>query len=559
MTNTLPLKNIWLLAVVVSSLLMIMPLLNEFAPDAVAHMNALDCFVNQFWSGDVYPRWCYEMNTGLGAAVFLSYYPFSYFISALLMPFNWLNFSGTQMYFFALWFCNIITYVTAWYWLRDVAGDKRAALAAMVYLVIAYRLEVFISRSSFPETWLMAWLPLLLLFTRRLVLGQSGATLRLAFIMAVCLLTQVPTTINTLLICGIYVLLMAWGKWVVYLRLGLSTIFAVLITAFYFAPAMYYAKFFMDMSDGHLKAVWVNRHMMLDDFFDKGFLLLNLCVVVLITVFIVTKFLHKKNKIVDVFINKEIQVVAFCSLLAFLLLLPVGIPFWDSLRMLGIPAFAWRMQAFISLACVYLIAVYMRYLVTEKQQKTWRFDYAVFLAFLYFLSITLYPLYTDDDAKDRNILLQGKIHHFEDFFPKWITEDYKDTRKLMERYQSKKGDEPLVFIASGKGKISDAVWSNGEIHFSARSDKPVTVVADHYYFPIWKAKDAAGIDIITEPDKNSGRLGLSLPAGEHRVTIYPEIYKGNLLLEWCRQISFAALLIWLGLYWRFRRANASTT
>ena len=45
-------------------------------------------FSEQFWSGDLYPRWLIGMNSGLGSPHFFFYAPLGYYIAA---AFHWLS------------------------------------------------------------------------------------------------------------------------------------------------------------------------------------------------------------------------------------------------------------------------------------------------------------------------------------------------------------------------------------------------------------------------------------------------------------------------------------
>jgi hypothetical protein len=53
-------------------------------------------FAAQFWSGELYPRWLMDMNSGLGSPTFFFYAPIPYFVTSLIYPlvpndpFGWL-------------------------------------------------------------------------------------------------------------------------------------------------------------------------------------------------------------------------------------------------------------------------------------------------------------------------------------------------------------------------------------------------------------------------------------------------------------------------------------
>ena len=50
------------------------------------HLKWSKHFVEQFWQGDVYPRWLINMNDGLGSPTFFFYAPIPYYFSSLFHP-----------------------------------------------------------------------------------------------------------------------------------------------------------------------------------------------------------------------------------------------------------------------------------------------------------------------------------------------------------------------------------------------------------------------------------------------------------------------------------------
>jgi len=54
--------------------------------DAVTHIQYQHHFSEQFWKGDLYPRWLAGSNKGYGSPIFLVQYPVPYWITAVLRP-----------------------------------------------------------------------------------------------------------------------------------------------------------------------------------------------------------------------------------------------------------------------------------------------------------------------------------------------------------------------------------------------------------------------------------------------------------------------------------------
>ena len=60
--------------------------LPETSDDTVWHVIYFDNFATQFFSGEIYPRWLYLTNGGLGGPTFFFYQPMSYYIAAIFRP-----------------------------------------------------------------------------------------------------------------------------------------------------------------------------------------------------------------------------------------------------------------------------------------------------------------------------------------------------------------------------------------------------------------------------------------------------------------------------------------
>ena len=58
--------------------------------DTKEHLSFGEHFAEQFWQGDLYPRWLLNMNNGLGSASFFVYPPFSV-LRIRIAPARWKN------------------------------------------------------------------------------------------------------------------------------------------------------------------------------------------------------------------------------------------------------------------------------------------------------------------------------------------------------------------------------------------------------------------------------------------------------------------------------------
>jgi len=150
-------------------LLVSWPVLIHGAPDlshdALDHARWAKQFGTQFWEGDWYPRWFTNVNGGFGGPSGFFYPPLTSYVSTVFWPFvavrdpdGWLA-AG-----YAIVAGQILSGITAYWWLRSLAKPGAALLGAAVYVIAPYHLasDVY-QRGASAEFWVFVWFPLVLL------------------------------------------------------------------------------------------------------------------------------------------------------------------------------------------------------------------------------------------------------------------------------------------------------------------------------------------------------------------------------------------------------------
>ena len=157
------------LAILLFAVLLCLPCLMRGIPrgyDAVTHVEYQRHFSEQFWKGELYPRWLAAENKGFGSPTFIIQYPLPYFLTALLRPV--LRFSadnnreGREL--------GVLVFVllsaaglSARSWLCWLSPPAAATLAAMAYMSLPYVLaEAIYARAAIGELCALVFMPLLL-------------------------------------------------------------------------------------------------------------------------------------------------------------------------------------------------------------------------------------------------------------------------------------------------------------------------------------------------------------------------------------------------------------
>ncbi|HKD86741.1 MAG TPA: hypothetical protein VKB58_18480 [Terriglobales bacterium] len=157
------------------SLLLTLPVLIHGAPDlshdGLDHARWAKHFAQQFWRGDLYPRWFTDVNEGFGGPSGFFYPPLTSYVSSLFWPlvaahdpYGWLS-AG-----YSLVLALVLSGITAYLWLRSIAKPGAALLGAVVYVLAPYHVAIDLyQRGASAEFWIFVWLPLVMLAAQRLI------------------------------------------------------------------------------------------------------------------------------------------------------------------------------------------------------------------------------------------------------------------------------------------------------------------------------------------------------------------------------------------------------
>ncbi len=168
--------------------------------DTIEHINFTRHFTEQFWSGDLYPRWLVDMNHGLGSPTYFVFPPLPAYLCALLEPVGRaLRFNSFNV---ATFLALLASGICAFLLLRKTVGPTEAAVGAALYMAMPYHLVIdFYRRCAIPESWALAWMPLILYFLpgvvaarRRAVVGfaVSYALMVFSHLISVAMFSPIP-------------------------------------------------------------------------------------------------------------------------------------------------------------------------------------------------------------------------------------------------------------------------------------------------------------------------------------------------------------------------------
>jgi hypothetical protein len=212
--------------------------------DARLHVLWSTAFLNQFASGDIYPRWLSAMNDGLGSPTFYFYAPLPYWITAvagIALP------TGSSLSPIAIAAAiglagsALTFYVSS---LRSCSWQV-AFCTAIGYMLAPYHLAIdLLQRCAFGEFWAFVWLPLAIASVLQCFTLAPGAVHRLALAFAALMLTHLLTSLMfcTLLALLPLALIRESNRVAILLRIGGGITLGALMSMFYWLPAISFQK-----------------------------------------------------------------------------------------------------------------------------------------------------------------------------------------------------------------------------------------------------------------------------------------------------------------------------
>ncbi|MFK8183086.1 MAG: 6-pyruvoyl-tetrahydropterin synthase-related protein [Phormidesmis sp.] len=211
------------------------------AHDFAFHFVYSKHFSEQFWQGDLYPRWLQNMNSGFGSPTFFFYAPIPYYFTSLFSTIANNPISSCTELSLSSVLALVASGLSMYFWLKEIAPRNAAAIASLIYMAWPYHLFIDLYlRYAFAEYWSFVWMPLILYFSARILTGSKRNVIGLAISLALLALTHLPTFIIFFPVPVGYALLMAGREQqkTIFVHLCIATILAVGLSAIYWLPAM---------------------------------------------------------------------------------------------------------------------------------------------------------------------------------------------------------------------------------------------------------------------------------------------------------------------------------
>jgi hypothetical protein len=564
-----------IVALVLLTLPAIQPLLQDEMPhtdDGYLHLyRAIALEHSLRHDGSLYPRYSSGLVYGYGAALFNYFPPSTYYPTVFL---HWAGLSFVQAWVGTLilfvWIAAFGTFLLGKEW----AGDTGGFITAAAYVYAPYLLFDTVIRGTSSEMGGLVLLPWVMWgFTRLAFYGQqrdfTAAFLTFALFIPMHNLVTLHGTVMLAGYCA-YLWLSSTQKLRVFSQLLIAAIIAVIMTAFFWLPALgetEYTK--IDAVASNLSSIDVTRSLrpLLEVFAlprtaDPTQLqppipiVLGWVQIILGVIGTGLAWQKRTRKIIS------LQIVLWLIVIIVVYLqLPISAIVWEKVPLIGYSQFAWRTIGLPSLTLALLAGIGGALIIDRIQVQSLKSAaLCVFLALIVLYGIPyLYTTYTSVaadsivDAQDFERRTGAlTISSYSEYLPIWVDENTLDSEKLIPAFAA---NEVIPRLTPPDGvTILDVQWQATSAVIELQAASPSTLVFDWLYVPGWQARfldeTTALVPLTVRPNQPQGFVTVDIPAGTHTLEIALRDTRLQSIAEWVSIAGVGILGLMLLVAWR---------
>ncbi|MCB0714147.1 MAG: YfhO family protein [Ignavibacteriae bacterium] len=518
------------LTIILFGLLLSLPLLLWGFPlqshDGLVHPNWMRYFSEQFWRGELYPRWLTGINGYLGSPAFFNYAPFPYYVGSFIAPL--IPGDPYKLYTLGITCALLLTGsgLACFLWLKQVAPSRGAALiGSLFYMVAPYHVAIDLyTRGAVAEFAAFLWLPLVLYGVH---LSSASDTKRwygllcVAFAFCGLLLTHIPTSLYFSIIPLLYALTLRERS--LLHPFPLTTVGMVLgggLGMFYWLPAIKHQEFIHSELQQIASLRYNNNWIDFTSTFAGGYVADLFWIAVSLTLIAAVSF--------GILLRSEVRrrVVAFWGLLALFALVmatPLSNLIWQILSPLQRIQFPYRFLLLLTLATVALFALVLPRICQISRPAYWVLLFLTFGGGTFFTLSSLYTTFSPDSA-----YYQARYARHEwrikfglgalEYIPRWVGRVNREEDKVLVPLVREIGGKPYQStIVTGDGDVVIREENSRRLLVQTNSSTQLTVVVHQFYYHGWESVDDP--DVRMQPTENIGLMRLLVPSGKRTFTL----------------------------------------
>ena len=525
----------------------------DLSHDGIMHATWTKPFAEQFWSGELYPRWLSNTNGGLGSAPFFVYPTLSTTVSALIAPLIG-NYDphGWLLAGISCVIAMILSGYTAYFWLRDLTDQHSALFAATLYLVMPYHTAIDLyNRGAELELWSFVAVPLVLLSVQAILRGSRWGFVALTASYALLILSHLPITVAFSLVPILLAFFMSdSGRW----RAAFITVGALAcgagLAAIYMLPALFDQKkvHLEHHLDPYFSYVnwWLFSRAPLFDFKTRILVLTTL------TLFFAAAMWSSARHVLSASRRKQAAFYGSVALMSYLMMTQLTYPIWKYVRPLQYLPFPSRFNVVLAAGTAALAAI--AYPILRQASRV--ILVVCGLIVLVWLGSDSWAAATGYSEwrrvpELRVQKLDRSIELLRDYPLTWPATvnlrhyQFPDFENFLAQHSPKK-----VWLADSTdqpvGSVLVTNWRPREVHLQVQAQRDGILHINHFYYPGWQAYvEGSGQELPVQHDAD-GLLQIQAPVGAYSVTLVLEkdpAEKFGIAISSC----FLLLLVAIGL------------
>jgi hypothetical protein len=548
-TRMLILRPVDILLMAAAAILLTLPVL-LYGPmvgghDTYEHLNFTEHFTEQFWSGDLYPRWLLKMNHGLGSPSFFVYPPLPAFIDALFQPAaKVLHFSAFRLMEYLAMFCSGLS---ALVWAGSLAPRRIALAVSIIYMLIPYHLIAdFYRRTALPECWALVWIPLVLFFTARLLNQEKGALAGLAIAYALMIVSHLISVLmlSPIPLAAAMVFSESREKFRNTLRVAAGMLLGAGLASFYLVPALVHSRNFPTA-----KMISVYPYFLSDNFIEFGkrlysgggeftrtvsLILINTLVLLIICAAVGLRSEQGRPR-------KNIFFWLGAAVPAVFMMTSWSLPVWKAFPILhDLIQFPWRLNVVLCVVLVpILTAFFTKLFQPAGMSRLTRILSGAAVSLILASWILSYGMVWRRYRTETHPP-STSVSDDDGWFNSWSVPGMNEASAM----QASAG--PPVRFLTGCGTAAVLLWKPRHVELQTNSTTGGLVMVNQFYYPAWRATLVGGAPAHITPAMPQGLLEVQVAPGHQLIRLDIPVGAEELAGRAISTISAlsCALLIW---------------
>lgn len=524
------------------------PLLNGY--DTYEHLNYSRHFAEQFWQGDLYPRWLIDMNKGLGSPSYFVYPPLHAYVFALLKPIA--NVLKLNAFNIAAWLPLAGSGISAFLWLRTSFEERVATTCAVIYMAMPYHLGIdFYRRCAISENWAFVWMPLLLYFADRIISGKGWALIGWAVTLALFICSH-PNSALLFFWIPVCIALVNPGsgqRMKLTARLGLACVLGFCLSAAYLLPALTNAKYMpvsrlMSGNPGYLlsnQLVFVGRRLMVHpgrEFFLQWISWTVVCLAFVVVLAGIAALRWEAQGVK----SRTLFWVTICGLLVFMMS-KYSEPIWAHMPILHETIqYPWRLSGPLCVGATAILGSFF----SRVYWRSWSHR-LVFSAVFIVLACPILFAYGNEwwhyktDAVPPPLDNGQFVNEHDGWIHTWIAPGTSQQASLSASLG------PKVRFREGEGSANASQWEPRRIELEVNSARGGWVMINQFYYPTWHAESISDHrQLPVRPAMPEGLLEVQVSPGTERVQVALPVSPSEWLGRWLS--LFGLLVCFVGMF-----------